>query len=87
MRNAYNIISNPISTEKAVKLMESENKLTFIVTKDATKPEIKTALEKMFKVKVLKVRTMITPQGKKKAYVQLSMETPALDVATQLGLI
>ena len=87
MKGTYAVIQNPLSTEKAVKLMESENKLTFIVAKDATKAEIKQALEKSFKVKVLNVSTLITPQGRKKAYIRLAPETPAIDVATQLGLI
>lgn len=80
------IIKYPLSTEKSVKLMESDNKLTFIVDKKANKQEIKQEVEKMFKVKVLKVNTS-THKGKKKAYVRLSPETPAIDVATNLGLI
>ena len=81
------IIIHPISSEKAVKLMESENKLLFIVKKSASKADIKKSVEESFKVKVLKVNTQITPAGKKKAYVKLSAENPAIDVATQLGLL
>ena len=62
------------------------NKLIFIVDKKAKKPEIKKAIEEIFKVKVLKVNTLIT-KGKKKAYVKLSPDTPAIDIATQLGLM
>lgn len=80
------IIKYPLSTEKSVRLMESDNKLTFIVDKKATKTEIKKAIEEMFKVKVKNVNTTIQ-RGEKKAYVKLSAETPAIDVATQLGLI
>jgi len=87
MKEAYKVIRYPISTEKAVRLMESENKLTFIVDRKSNKPEIKKVLEELFKVKVLKINTLILPSGKKKAYVKLSSETPAIDVATQLGLI
>ena len=87
MKDSYQIIKHPISTEKAVRLMESENKLTFIVDRKSKKPEIKNALEDLFKIKVIKINTLILPSGKKKAYVKLSSETPAIDVATQLGLI
>ena len=87
MKDHYRIIKNPISTEKAVKLMESQNKLIFIVDKKTKKPEIKNAIQSLFKVKVLKVNTLILPTGEKKAYVKLSPENPAIDVATQLGLI
>tara|TARA_Y100000310_G_C20035407_1_gene513660 strand:+ start:252 stop:512 length:261 start_codon:yes stop_codon:yes gene_type:complete len=84
--NEYDIIKHPVATEKAVRLMEEENKMTFIVSLKATKKQIHEAAEKAFKVKVLKVRTLVTVRGKKKAYVSLSPETPAIDVATELGL-
>ena len=87
MKDSYQIIKHPVSTEKAVRLMESENKLTFIVDRKSKKPEIKNALQELFKIKVVKINTLILPSGKKKAYVKLSPETPAIDIATQLGLI
>ena len=85
--NPYKIIKYPLATEKAVRLMESENKLIFIVNRKAKKEDIKKAIETAFKVKVNKVNTLITPKGQKKAYARLSVDTPAIDVATQLGLI
>ena len=87
MKDPYSIIKNPLATEKAVRLMESENKLIFIVDRSATKPEIKRAAESLFKIKVEAVNTLIDTKGRKKAYLKLSPETPALDVATQMGLI
>lgn len=81
------IIRNPVSTEKAIRLMESENKLLFDVSMRATKTEIKKTVEEMFKVKVVKVNTFITREGKKRAYVKLSNERPASDIATSLGMI
>jgi len=82
-----NVIKHPLSTEKSIRLMESENKLIFVVDLKAKKQEIKEAVEKTFKVKVVKVNTFLTPKGQKRAYVKLSPETPALDVATDLGLM
>lgn len=67
--------------------MESENKLVFIVDKKATKAEIKEELESLFKVKVVKVNTLIGPDAKKKAYVSFADETPAIDLATKLELM
>jgi len=87
MNDIYQILKYPRTTEKAVKLMEAENKLMFIVDRKATKPEIKKAIEEEFKVKVLKVNTLILPTGQKKAYLKLSMDTPAIDVITKLGLM
>jgi large subunit ribosomal protein L23 len=86
MKDSYDIVKYPLMTEKAVRLMESENKLIFVVDKKAKKPEIKKAAEEIFKIKVLKVNTLIL-KGKKKAYLKLSPDTPAIDVATQLGLM
>ena len=80
------VIKYPVSTEKGIKLMETENKLIFVVTDDSTKNDIKKAVESLFNVKVESVNTFIN-QGKKKAYVRIGKDTPAINVATQLGLI
>ena len=83
----YEIIKYPISTEKVVRLMESDNKLVFIVERKAKKQEIKKAIEDHLKIKITNVNTEITSKGLKKAYVTISKETPAIDVATNLGLM
>ena len=83
----FKIIKYPVSTEKAVRLMESDNKLTFIINLKTTKKNIKDALKKGFDIDVKIVRTFITPEGKKKAYVTLPKDKPAIDVATQLGIM
>ena len=80
-------VKYPLSTEKSIKMMEQENKLVFVVEKKATKQEIKADIEKTFNVKVKRVNTQITNQGIKKAYVEFAEETPAMDIATQLGLM
>ncbi|MDP3916941.1 MAG: 50S ribosomal protein L23 [Nanoarchaeota archaeon] len=87
MKDIYNIIQYPKPTEKAVRLMEAENKLVFVVDKKATKKDIKDSLEKIFKVKIEGINTTIMPTGKKKAYVKLSQKTPAIDIATQMGML
>lgn len=81
------ILKNPLSTEKAVRLIENENKLLFDVDLKATKEEIKKSIEKMFNVKVVKVNTFITSEGRKRAYIKLSDENKAIDIMTQLGLM
>ncbi|MBU1245582.1 MAG: 50S ribosomal protein L23 [Nanoarchaeota archaeon] len=82
----YKTLKYPLATEKAVRIMEVENKLVFRVDEKATKKDVKKAIEELFKVKVIKVTTLNDRKGKK-AYVSLSIDTPAIDVATQLGLI
>lgn len=74
-------------SEKAARLLEEQNTLTLIVRRDATKPDIKRAVEQLYGVKVAKVRTLITPEGEKKAYVKLAPEYKAVEVATRLGLV
>jgi len=81
------VIKHPLSTEKSIRLMESENKLIFVVDNRAKKEDIKKAIEEIFKVKVVKVNTLTTSKGKKRAYVKFSPETPAIDLATQLGMM
>lgn len=83
----YKIVKYPLSTEKSIRLMESENKLVFVVDKRAKKNEIKKAIETMFKVEVVSVKTLSDMNGKKRAYVEFSQKTPAIDIATQLGLM
>ncbi|MEW6063200.1 MAG: 50S ribosomal protein L23 [Nanoarchaeota archaeon] len=82
-----NILKYPLSTEKAVRLMESENELLFVVDRKANKIEIKKHFEKLFKVKVLKVNTFIDGKGRKRAYIKLAREYPAIDIMTQLGIM
>ena len=84
--DAYKIIKYPLSTEKSIRLMESQNELIFVVDIDADKKMIKNAIEDMFKVKVESVSTYIQG-GVKRAYVKFSNESPAIDIATQLGLM
>jgi len=83
----YEVIKYPLSTEKGVRLMESENKLLFRVDERAKKSDIKKAVETLFKCKIEKVNVFRTPKGEKRAYLKFSKETPAIDIATDLGLI
>lgn len=86
-KDEYSIIKYPLTTEKSVKFVEQENKLTFIVDKKSNKLEIMNAIEKMFKVKVIKINTTILTDGTKKAYVKLAKESNARDVITKMGLM
>ncbi len=80
------VVKYPVSTERTLRTMETENKLLFVVDKKATKADVKRAVELLFKVKVVSVNTYIMA-GKKKAYVKFSAENPAIDIATQLGMV
>ena len=58
MKNLYAVIRRPIITEKGNIQKEENNKVTFEVHPDANKQEIKAAVEKIFKVRVLNVCSM-----------------------------
>ena len=83
----YKILLYPLVTEKTVGMIEKENKIVFIVDRRANKQQIKEAFEKLFGVKVEKVNTLITRDGKKKAYIKLKKEFKASDVAVKLGIL
>ncbi|MBI5200558.1 MAG: 50S ribosomal protein L23 [Elusimicrobia bacterium] len=56
--NPYNTLVRPLLTERSTILKEKFNQYVFEVVPSASKPEIKKAVEQLFKVKVEKVRTM-----------------------------
>ena len=62
----YDVIVSPVITEKATNLSE-QNKVVFKVRSNATKPQIKEAVEKLFDVKVKSVNTLVT-KGKVKMF-------------------
>jgi large subunit ribosomal protein L23 len=63
---SYTKILSPVITEKSTKLSE-HNQVVFRVPHDATKPEIKKAIEELFKVKVKGVNTLVI-KGKEKLF-------------------
>jgi large subunit ribosomal protein L23 len=65
-RTAYDVIVAPVITEKAT-LASEANQVIFKVNRQATKTEIKAAIESLFKVKVKAVNTIVR-KGKKKAF-------------------
>jgi len=76
----------PITSEKAVKLIDLDNTMIFEAPMRSRKDQIKTEVEKIFDVKVDRVRTSIR-DNKKIAYVKLKKENPAIDLATKLGMM
>ena len=82
----YDVIIRPLISEKDFELIEKENKLVLEVNIKATKHQIKEIIEEFYNVRVVKVNTLITPQGKKKAYVKLSSHDDAVDIASKMGL-
>ena len=65
----HQIIVAPVISEKATRVAEKRNQAVFKVLRDAQKPEIKEAVEKLFKVKVERVETL-NVKGKTKRFGQ-----------------
>uniref|UniRef100_A0A7S2PYI1 Large ribosomal subunit protein uL23 N-terminal domain-containing protein n=1 Tax=Zooxanthella nutricula TaxID=1333877 RepID=A0A7S2PYI1_9DINO len=83
----YRIIQCPVTTESAMKKIEEINTLVFLVDIKASKLNIKDAVKQLYDVKAAKVNTLIRPDGRKKAYVHLTQDYDALDVANRIGII
>merc|ERR1712011_77324 len=83
----FKIVKHPLTTESAMKKIEDNNTLVFIVDLNANKPQIKSAVKKLYDIDVAKVNTLIRPDGLKKAYVKLAPDYDALDVANKIGII
>lgn len=80
------VILSGVAAEKAIKLIESTNTIVLMVDRKATRTEVKKEVEGLFEVKVQKVNIEITPRGEKKAFVKLSPEYKASDLAGKLGI-
>ncbi len=105
--DAYKIVKFPLTTESAMKKIEDNNTLVFIVDVTSNKRQIKDAVAKLYSIKAAKVNTLIRylfhlsilwfhpffflssfrPDGQKKAYVRLTKDFDALDVANKIGII
>jgi len=87
MKDPQKVIKYPKMSEKAVRMIERENKLAFVVSEDANKIDVKRAVEMLYQVKVEKVNILRSPRGEKIAYVRLAPEFSATDLATRLEVI
>jgi len=83
--DAYKVLIKPHLTEKSMNSIDQKNELTFVVLRTANKTQIKSAFEKLYDVKVLRVNTQII-NGQKLAYIKLSEDDSAEDIAVKMGV-
>ncbi|UCE73470.1 MAG: 50S ribosomal protein L23 [Methanomassiliicoccales archaeon] len=81
----HKVLFHPYVTEKTMFQMEDDNKLEFVVKRDATKAEIKSAFEELFEVKVESVNIKNTRHGKR-AVIKLTDDYSAEDVGMRIGI-
>ena len=83
----FTILKFVLMTEKAIQLIERENKLVFIVDKKYSRVDIKKASESAFQASVKDVKTLIDQKGRKKAFIKFKEPGVAGDIAMRLGII
>lgn len=81
------VLKHVLPSEKATLMIDSENKLPFIVDLRANRAEIKREVEIVFETPVKSVRTLISSKGKKKAIIEFEYEGKAKEVGTSLGIL
>lgn len=81
------VVYFPLVTEKAVNMIEAENKITFIVNDNSNKQEIKKVLQGAYGIKVDKINVVRDRKGRKKAIVRIDKKTKASELATKLGVL
>lgn len=81
------VFLHPLVSEKAVDMIEKENKITFITKKDADKALIKKLFEEEFKVKVDSVNIINDMKGRKKAIIKVNKQYKASEIAMKLGIL
>jgi large subunit ribosomal protein L23Ae len=84
---SHTILIQPLSSDKNMSKMERENTLTFLVDSFANKVQIKNAFRRLYEAKVRTVKTLIRPDGSKKAYIRLAPGFEALKVASKIGIL
>ena len=83
---AIKIIIRPYVTEKTFAQVENEQKICFIVKRDATKMMIKNAVKALYNENSININTARTVYGKK-AFVQFESVEKARDLATKIGML
>lgn len=86
MERYYKVLKQPVVTESTFDLIDENNKIVFIVERGANKYQIREAIEQIYNVKVIKINTMITPSGTKKAFIKLHPSDSAAELAIKLGI-
>jgi len=70
-----------------MKQIEDNNTLTFVVDLRAHKKQIASAIKSLYDIEVQRINTLVRPDGLKKAYVRLTPDHEALEVANTIGII
>ncbi len=81
------VLKHPYVTEKAMMVLEKENKLQFLVERNATKGQIKREIERTFEQEVTAISTTMTMHGEKKAIISFANDKAAEEILSRLGIM
>jgi large subunit ribosomal protein L23 len=81
------VLKHPFVTEKAMMTLDRDSKLQFLVSRNATKTQIKREIQKTFEQEVTHVQTLMTTHGEKKAIVSFANEKAAEEILSRLGIM
>ena len=87
LKDKFSVIQYPLNSETAMRCIEDQNTLVFIVNVQSSKTTIKRAFKDLYGKKPVKINTLIRPDGLKKAYIKLPPEEEAADVASKIGIM
>ena len=85
--DAFRVIKYPLNTESTMQKLENDNTLVFICDPKASKKTIARAVHELYGVEADKVNTLIRPAGDKKAYVKLTADSDATEIANKIGYL
>ena len=83
----FDVVKYPLTTESIVKKIQSENTIVFIVNSKANKKIISKSIKNLYKATPVKINTLIQAKGEKKAFIKLTSDCDALDIANKVGFI
>jgi large subunit ribosomal protein L23Ae len=83
----YRVLRYPLTTETAMKKIEDDNTLVFIVDLFSNKYQIKDAFKKLYDINTAHINTLVRPDGLKKAFIRLPADVEAMDVASKIGIV
>ncbi|MDR2544647.1 MAG: 50S ribosomal protein L23 [Methanobrevibacter sp.] len=84
--DSYSIMVRPHVTEKTMNLIDKNNEIAFVVLRESNKKEIRKAFKQMFEEEIESVNTHINSKGLKIAFIKLSEEGKAEDIAVRMGV-
>ena len=87
VKDPFDTLRFVLMTERAIQIIEAQNKLVFIVDRKSKKEDIKKAVENAFNTQVSKIQTSIDQQARKKAFVKFKKPGEAGEIAIKLGII